>query len=228
MDHPTRLSWGLTAERLYPFRGPLSTGGIESPRAGNWRAEYGAFRVQLQNRGWEWSMGTPHHSVRKLAERGLRGADLTQALADHSERELALATMVEQLPSPENRIVPDTDQRDAIGIPRPRITYRIDDYCRRALDRGQRVHQEIFAAMSATEIDHGSTIFSAGHIMGTYRMGTDPRTSVVTPEQRSHDHANLFLLGSGVFPTGAASNPTLTIAALALRAVDAIVATAKR
>jgi choline dehydrogenase-like flavoprotein len=47
----------------------------------------------------------------------------------------------------------------------------------------------------------------------------------VTPEQRSHDHANLFLLGSGVFPTGAASNPTLTIAALALRAVDAIVAT---
>ena len=81
--------------------------------------------------------------------------------------------------------------------------------------------------MSATEIDHGSTIFSAGHIMGTYRMGTDPRTSVVTPEQRSHDHANLFLLCIGVFPTGAASNPTLTIAALALRAVDAIVATAQ-
>jgi choline dehydrogenase-like flavoprotein len=165
-------------------------------------------------------MGTPNHSVRKLAERGLRGADLTQALADHSERELALATMVEQLPSPENRIVPDTDQRDAIAIPRPRITYRIDDH-------GQRMHQEIFAAMNATEIDHGSIIFSAGHIMGTYRMGTDPRTSVVTPEQRSHDHANLFLLGSGVFPTGAASNPTLTIAALALRAVDAIVATAQ-
>ena len=88
MDHPTRLSWALTAERLYPFRGPLSTGGIESPRAGNWRAEYGAFRVQLQNRGWEWAMGTPDHTVRKLAERGLRGADLTQALADHSEREL--------------------------------------------------------------------------------------------------------------------------------------------
>jgi choline dehydrogenase-like flavoprotein len=170
-------------------------------------------------------MGTPDHTVRKLVERGLRGADLTQALADHSERELGLATMVEQLPSPENRIVPDNDQRDAIGIPRPRITYRIDDYCRQALDRGQRIHQEIFAAMSATEIEHGSTIFSAGHIMGTYRMGTDPRTSVVTPEQRSHDHANLFLLGSGVFPTGAASNPTLTIAALALRAVNAIVAT---
>jgi choline dehydrogenase-like flavoprotein len=227
MDHPTRLSWALTADKLYPFRGPLSTGGLESPRAGDWRAEYGAFRVQLQNRGWEWPMGTPEHTVRTLAERGLRGADLARALADRSERELGLATMVEQLPSPENRIVPDDGHRDAIGIPRPRITYRIDDYCRRALDRGQRVHQEIFAAMSATEIEHGSTIFSAGHIMGTYRMGTDPRTSVVTPEQRSHDHANLFLLGSGVFPTGAASNPTLTIAALALRAIDPIVATVR-
>jgi choline dehydrogenase-like flavoprotein len=50
-------------------------------------------------------------------------------------------------------------------------------------------------------------------------MGTDPTQSVVTPDQRAHDHPNLFLLGSGVFPTGAASNPTLTIAALALRAV---------
>ena len=76
--------------------------------------------------------------------------------------------------------------------------------------------------MEATEIEHGTTIFSAGHIIGTYRMGTDPKTSVVTPQQRAHDHPNLFLLGSGVFPTGASSNPTLTIAALALRAVDPI------
>ena len=56
-------------------------------------------------------------------------------------------------------------------------------------------------------------------------MGADPKTSVVNAEQRTHDHRNLFLLGSGVFPTGAASNPTLTIAALALRAVDAIIQT---
>jgi glucose dehydrogenase len=227
MDHPTRLSWGLTAERLYPFRGPLSTAGIESPRAGNWRADSAAFRVQLQNRGWEWAMGSPDTTVRRLVEQGLRGADLQQALADRSERELGLVTMVEQLPSPENRIVPDYEHRDAIGIPRPRMSYRIDEYCRRALDRGQRIHQEILVAMNATEIQHGSTIFSAGHVMGTYRMGTDTKTSVVSSEQRSHDHPNLFLLGSGVFPTGAASNPTLTIAALALRAVDPIVRTAQ-
>ena len=76
--------------------------------------------------------------------------------------------------------------------------------------------------MKATEVHEAKDMVSASHVMGTYRMGTDPKQSVVTVDQRAHDHPNLFLLGSGVFPTGAASNPTLTIAALALRAVGAI------
>ena len=46
--------------------------------------------------------------------------------------------------------------------------------------------------------------------------------SVVDRDLRSHDHPNLFLLGSAVFPTSATANPTLTIAALSLRAVDAV------
>ena len=47
-------------------------------------------------------------------------------------------------------------------------------------------------------------------------------TSVVDGDLRAHEHRNLFLVGSGAFPTGGAANPTLTIAALALRSVDAI------
>ena len=59
--------------------------------------------------------------------------------------------------------------------------------------------------------------YGAGHIMGTCRMGDDPRQSVVDKFQRSHDHGNLYLVGSSTFPTGATANPTLTIAALSLR-----------
>jgi choline dehydrogenase-like flavoprotein len=59
-------------------------------------------------------------------------------------------------------------------------------------------------------------------------MGSDPRTSVVDSELRSHDHPNLFLLGSSVFPTSATANPTLTIAALSLRAVEAVTRTLQR
>jgi len=39
--------------------------------------------------------------------------------------------------------------------------------------------------------------------MGTARMGNDPKSSVVDRDLRNHDHANLFILGSAVFPTGA-------------------------
>jgi choline dehydrogenase-like flavoprotein len=222
MDHPTQLSWALAGEPLWPYRGPLSTSGIESPRAGQWRAERPSFRIQVSNTGWEWPMGTPGHTVRALLDGGLRGGDLDRALADHSAREITLASMLEQLPSPANRIVPDFDQRDAIGLPRPRITFRFDEYVRRGMAESRRVHQEIFAALRSTEIQHGDAIMPSGHVIGTCRMGTDPRRSVVDAELRSHDHPNLFLLGSGVFPTSGASNPTLTIAALTLRAAPVI------
>jgi len=222
MDHPSQLNYALAGESLGMFRGPLSTAGIESTRAGDWRADHGSFRIQLDNRGWEWPTGGVPTVAKELIAKGLRGAELDRAIADVSSRQMNLVPMVEQLPDPANRIVPDYNNRDAIGVPRPRITYRIDDYSRKALEHGRRIIRDIFKAMNATEIHEDAAIVSAEHVMGTYRMGTDAKTSVVTADQRSHDHPNLFLLGSGVFPTGGASNPTLTIAALALRSVAAI------
>jgi glucose dehydrogenase len=222
MDHPTQLCWALTAEPVWPYRGPLSTAGIESPRAGDWRGRYAAFRIQLDNRGWTWPRLGPYSTVPELARRGLRGAELARALADRSAREICFAIMAEELPEPENRVVPDFGQRDAIGLPRPRITYRVNDYTWRAFPYGHRICRDICAALKATEVHHGTDVMPAAHICGTYRMGADPKQSVVDPDQRAHDHANLFLLGSGVFPTSAASNPTLTIAALVLRSVSAV------
>ena len=222
MDHPSQLNWALAGEPLGAYRGPLSTAGVEWMRAGDWRADHAAFRIQLDNRGWAWPAGAPESTVRALVQQGLRGAALDSALLDRTSREMNLVPMVEQLPLFDNRVVPDFDHRDAIGIPRPRITYRIDEYSKQALDHGRRIVREIFKAMKATEINEAPGMVAAGHVMGTYRMGTDARQSVVNPDHRSHDHPNLFLLGSGVFPTGAASNPTLTLAALTLRSIAAI------
>jgi choline dehydrogenase-like flavoprotein len=56
-----------------------------------------------------------------------------------------------------------------------------------------------------------------GHHIGTTRMGTDPATSVVDADCRTHQVRNLYLAGSSVFTTGGDSNPTLTIVALAHR-----------
>jgi len=60
------------------------------------------------------------------------------------------------------------------------------------------------------------------HQCGTARMGKDPKTSVVDPFCRSHDHPNLYITDASVLPTSAAVNPALTIAALSLRAAEHI------
>jgi choline dehydrogenase-like flavoprotein len=55
---------------------------------------------------------------------------------------------------------------------------------------------------------------------GTARAGTDPRTSVVDPLCRTHDISNLYVVDSSFFPSSAALNPGLTIAAQALRVAE--------
>jgi choline dehydrogenase-like flavoprotein len=53
-------------------------------------------------------------------------------------------------------------------------------------------------------------------------MGNDPASSVVDAFGRSHDHENLFVCGTGVMPTAATMNSTLTAVALALRTAEHI------
>lgn len=59
-------------------------------------------------------------------------------------------------------------------------------------------------------------------MFGTTLMGADRTRSVVDADSRSHDHLNLFIVGSSVFPTASTANPTLTLAALALRTAEKI------
>jgi choline dehydrogenase-like flavoprotein len=66
--------------------------------------------------------------------------------------------------------------------------------------------------------------YGAGHVVGTHRMGTDPYKSVVDASQRSHDVKNLWIVGSGSFPTVCTANPTLTLLALAFKSARSILA----
>jgi choline dehydrogenase-like flavoprotein len=226
MDHPTQLSWALADKPVYPYRGPLSTSGIENLRDGDFRKERGAFRIEIGNDGWSWPTGAPISTAADLAKQGLRGAALDKAIADQASRHIRLASLVEQPPDPENRVTLGS-ARDVYGVPAPRISYRIDDYTKAGFASSVAAHDAIFARLGTSGVQHSPVAQGAGHIIGTARMGDDPASSVVDRDLRSHDHANLFILGSSVFPTSATANPTLTIAALALRAVDAVKATLK-
>jgi choline dehydrogenase-like flavoprotein len=65
------------------------------------------------------------------------------------------------------------------------------------------------------------------HEMGTARMGNDPQKSVVDKFHRAHDVRNLFVVDGSSFVTSGRQQPTLTIQALAFRAADFIVKSAK-
>lgn len=216
MDHPTQLTYGLAPEPVGPYRAPLSTGGIEMLRDGEFRRERGAYRIELDNDGWSWPGKNPVSWAGDLIQRGLEGRELYRQVMELNARALRTAALVEQLPDPDSRVAL-SDEVDAIGIPRPEVHCIIDEYAKAGLAAARDQFTAIYEAVGADQVTQVQAIQGAGHIIGTHRMGSDSRASVTDSCDRTWDHPNLWLAGSGLFPTGGTANPTLTIAALALR-----------
>ena len=267
MDHPYLVTWGLMpdqdSDRVFPYRGPLSTAGIEDLRDGPFRRDRGAFRIEIGNEGWNFVVGgvgsgddpgvTTVDFVNGLNISGLNtggpnggaealfGSELVKRLNNRVTRQFRLGFLIEQSPDSSNRVTLSKRHRDGLGLPRPQITYNLSEYTKRGLVAAKQASDAIFKKLNAQSftvtppatdpssfeatIDRNKTrvgFLGAGHIVGTYRMGPDQTKSVVDSFQRSHDHRNLYLVGSGTFPTVATANPTLTIAALCLRTADHI------
>jgi hypothetical protein len=62
--------------------------------------------------------------------------------------------LIEQLPDPDNRVTLAVDRPDALGLPRPRISYRLDAYALAGMAETRRVHDRIFGALGATTRRH--------------------------------------------------------------------------
>jgi choline dehydrogenase-like flavoprotein len=164
-----------------------------------------ALEIQRQ-RGYDAVWGSAFHEVARTH----RGALLWGAVS-------------EDLPSEDNRVTLSSKLTDADGLPAPKVEYRISDETRRILrfcnDRLQEVHE----AMGATHtVDIDLWTDQPGHLLGTARMGTDPERSVVDPNGRCHDVANLYIADGSIFVTSGAVNPTSTITALALKVARGI------
>ncbi|MBV9576578.1 MAG: GMC family oxidoreductase [Gammaproteobacteria bacterium] len=223
MDHPSQLSYALANEALYPMRSPLSTSGIESIADGPFRKKSASFRVQISDTGWSWPTKSPYSTLDHFLERGYFGAELEKLISENVSKQISLNALLEMLPQATNRVTLD-DKKDALGIPRPRIHFKLDDYTRLGLARARELHTNIFNKVGVNDIKHftDNEWVGSGHIIGTLRMGNNPNDSVVDKNLRSHDHKNLFVLGSSVFPSSACVNPSLTIAALTLRTAEII------
>ncbi len=142
----------------------------------------------------------------------LWGPELIEVLDEYAHWGM-LATLGEVLPNPDNRVTL-ADERDDNGVPVARVTFSYGDNDRAIIEAERTLAEQVVEAAGATRI---LTSDGTHHLLGTCRMGTDPATSVVGPDCRSHDVENLWICDGSVFPTGGAVNPSLTIEAIATR-----------
>jgi glucose dehydrogenase len=233
MDHLGGEGAALMPFRTFPFRGPQSTSCIESFRNHPLREKMCAFRLTVGNDGWGRSKH-PYSNLEDLLARRLFGEELREGLFDTVTRQMRLAYSTEQLPNKSN-CVKLSAELDALGIPKPRTEFNVDEYSLEGMRYAQKVIKHIFTAVGAPERswefsdlkDLASVFYSgSGHIMGTCRMGDTPGESVVNRWGRAHEHPNLYITDASVFPTASTANPTITTAALALRAAGKMIADA--
>ncbi|MFF0473923.1 GMC family oxidoreductase [Streptomyces sp. NPDC004284] len=241
MDHPVLLTWGLLpeGERAGAYRGPGSVSGFEGFRAGPGRRLRAPFRVEFGTWGWIWAKGPVETDVEHfLGERGLFGKELREAVGDRVRRQFALQFEMEQGADPANRVTLHPTERDALGLPRPLVTYDLDEHVKEGMVAARAVSEQVFALLGAEDhtdyappaawpgrFEHRGRTYGyrgAGHAAGTHIMGDSPATSVVDSWQRCWDHPGLYAVGCGSMPSVATSNPTLTMAALALRSAERI------
>jgi len=141
---------------------------------------------------------------------------------------VAARALGESLPNPGSRIDLDPARRDAFGRPLARIHSHVDAMTVRRLRAMAAATRGLLrASRVAALVEEFGTYdhFSAAHVFGTCRMGDDPRRSVVDADLRLHGLDNAWICDASVFPSsGGGEAPSLTIQALALRAVDRVAA----
>jgi choline dehydrogenase-like flavoprotein len=159
------------------------------------------------------------------------GADYKKMFGDYFTRTMSLLAHATSLPMEKNSVSLDPEVRDAWGLPAVRITYdrHPDDVAnlKWLLDR----EYEIFQAMNAKKYWAAPGTLDlpvSVHLMGTCRMGSDPKKSVVNRYSQTHDVPNLFVVDGSNFVTSARQQPTATIQALAYHASEYMIQAAKR
>jgi choline dehydrogenase-like flavoprotein len=149
--------------------------------------------------------------------RGLWGEDLRRAMLDYNRTAgyVPVAWVDARL---DNRVTL-ADETDQHGLRIPCVTFGYSDNDRRVQKHALKFMRQMLEAVGGRDF---WTSDDTSHLMGTCRMGSDRRTSVVDADGRSWDVRNLWVCDGSLFTTSGAVNPSLTIQALALRMADRV------
>ncbi len=171
--------------------------------------------------GWSDMLGTVAGDLDGAVE-GLWGRFMAEVT------KVEVRVHCEVAPNPDSRITL-IDDEDALGLPRVRLDWRLQEVDRRTIRRGLAILGEEVGASGLGRLrlhdwvrDDGFDVPGDGsyHHCGTTRMSDDPKAGVVDRDCRVHGLANLWVAGSSVFPTCGYANPTLSLVALGLRLAE--------
>jgi choline dehydrogenase-like flavoprotein len=163
-----------------------------------------------------------HHMLR---DRFLAARKFPSIIVRSSAGHYSLDFHAEQQPSAVSRVSLTRDS-DPLGLPRLNVDWRYTPFDVHTVREAVKLLAADFQTTGigrfeydpdSIEIEVARYGAYGGHHLGTARMGTDPRTSVVDADCRVHGLRNLYIAGGAVFPTSSQANPTLTIVALAAR-----------
>lgn len=216
MFHPIAYARGMFSEELDGPRGPVGASiyshEFYEPRPGrDWR---GSLQLQITREN-------------SLLQQALRvepawGAEAQRQLREEFRHSLPVMVVAEDRPDHANRVSLTRDV-EPDGLPGVRIDYALSDDARRALDFGLDRAEELLRVAGAFRVVRVPLAPYAGwHLLGTARMGDDPRTSVADRRGRLHEVPNVLVADGSLFPTVGAVNPGVTIGALALRIADGL------
>lgn len=143
-------------------------------------------------------------------------------------REVKFEIIVEPEPNPDSRITLSTSKKDALGMPRVQVDWKLGTQVQRTLDRTLTIIADEIenAGIANVKLDPAieggpwpASLEKEGtwHHMGTTRMHDSPKHGVVDQHGKVHGLNNLYIAGSSVFPTAGANFPTITIAALSFK-----------
>lgn len=217
MDQPKLVVELSLAEPAWTGVGPVQGSSIIETSQGDFRNQHGGALFRFNN------MARSRIGGMAALQKGLVGKALDREIRRLSACTAEIAIEHELLPDPNNRLTL-SDKKDWLGLPKPNIYYDVGDYVRRSAQTySVPIGKKLGVAMGATDIQVSTEFTQSDHIMGGTIMGRDTSNSVVDVDCRAHDHSNLFLPGGGAMTTAGSGNSTLTMAALAFKAADAIV-----
>jgi choline dehydrogenase-like flavoprotein len=152
------------------------------------------------------------------------GAEYKKMLSEYFTHTMTVLSHASSLAMYKNSISLDPDIKDAWGLPAVRVTYDYhpDDVAtlKWLTDRQIEILDAAGAKKTWTTGYALENNMPSRHLMGTCRMGNDPKHSVVDRYNRAHDVPNLWIVDGSSFVTAARQQPTATIQALAYRAAD--------